>query len=102
MERPRLMSVSEAAADLHVSEAYVRRLLIERQLYGIKIGPVWAIFPNDLDAFKQIRRPPGRPAKAPVSTREREDAERVAGERKHDRTDHLLRRWGRKSPRTGT
>jgi hypothetical protein len=102
MDRPRLMSVSEAAADLHVSEAYVRRLLLGRQLYGIKIGPVWAIFPNDLDAFKQMRRPPGRPAKTPVSAQERESAESAAVERKHVRTDHLLRRWGRKSPPAGT
>jgi len=60
------MSVSEAAAELHVSEAYVRRLLLSRRLYGIRIGPVWAIFPDDLDAFRQVRRPPGRPARVPA------------------------------------
>jgi hypothetical protein len=101
MDRPRLMSVAEAAADLHVSEAYVRRLLLGGQLYGIKIGPVWAIFPIDLDAFRQMRRPPGRPAKNPVSAHERESAEQAAGERKHARTDRLLRKWSRKPGRAG-
>jgi excisionase family DNA binding protein len=63
------MSVSEAAAELRVSEAYVRRLLLSGRLYGIKIGPVWAVFPNDLDAFRQVRRGPGRPARVPAGVR---------------------------------
>ena len=47
MVRPRLLSVSEAAGELKASEAYVRRLLLRKRLYGIKVGPVWAIFPAD-------------------------------------------------------
>jgi len=61
VERPRLLSVAEAAAELDASEAYVRRLLLRQRLYGIKIGFVWAIFPEDLAAFKRTRRPPRRP-----------------------------------------
>jgi excisionase family DNA binding protein len=61
--RPRLLSVSEAAAELKASEAYVRRLLLRRRLYGIKVGTVWAVLPEDLEAFKRIRRAPGRPRK---------------------------------------
>jgi hypothetical protein len=61
--RPRLLSVSEAATELNASEAYVRRLLLRQRLYGIKVGPVWAIFPDDLEAFKRMRRGPGRPRK---------------------------------------
>jgi hypothetical protein len=38
-------------------------LLARQRLYGTKVGSVWAIYPDDLDAFKQIRRPPGRPRK---------------------------------------
>ena len=62
--RPRLLSVSEAAAVLKASDAYVRRLLLTRRLYGIKVGPVWAILPEDLERFKRMRRGPGRPPKA--------------------------------------
>jgi excisionase family DNA binding protein len=62
--RPRLLSVSEAASELNASDAYVRRLLLRRRLYGIKVGPVWAILPADLEKFKRVRRGPGRPRKA--------------------------------------
>jgi hypothetical protein len=62
--RPRPLSVVEAAAVLHTSEAYVRRLLASRRLYGIKIGPVWGVFAQDLESFMRLRRPPGRPRKA--------------------------------------
>ena len=56
--------MSEAAAELKASDAYVRRLLLTHRLYGIKVGPVWAIFPEDLERFKRMRRGPGRPPKA--------------------------------------
>jgi hypothetical protein len=42
----------------------VRRLLLQQRLYGIKVGPVWAILPEDLEQFKRMRRGPGRPRKA--------------------------------------
>lgn len=61
VERPRLMSVAEAAAELNASEAYVRRLLLRQRLFGIKVGTVWAVFPADLEAFQRTRRRPGRP-----------------------------------------
>jgi excisionase family DNA binding protein len=99
MDRPRLMSVSEAAQELHVSDAYVRRLLLNQRLYGIKIGPVWALFPNDLDAFRQLRRPPGRPPKVQASAQDQASAARVATERKQARTNRLLRKRGRSQVR---
>jgi hypothetical protein len=42
----------------------VRRLLLNPRLYGIKVGPVWAILPDDPEEFKRMRRGPGRPPKA--------------------------------------
>jgi hypothetical protein len=51
------------AAELKASDAYVRRLLLGQRLYGIKVGPVWAILPEDLEHFKRMRRGPGRPPK---------------------------------------
>ena len=103
--RPRLLSVSEAATELKASEAYVRRLLIRERLYGIKIGPVWAIFPSDLEAFKRTRRPPGRPPKLQVYGPNQAPPARVAGERIRAGTDRLLRKRRRQPGeprRTGT
>ncbi len=74
IERSRLLSVPEAAAELKASDAYVRRLLISQRLYGIKVGPVWAIYEEDLQMFKRLRRPPGRPPKAAAPTNEAADA----------------------------
>jgi excisionase family DNA binding protein len=81
VERPRPLSVPEVAAELNASDAYVRRLLISQRLYGIKVGPVWAIYREDLEAFRRLRRPPGRPRK-PV---EGPDKERSRGEGTFDR-----------------
>ena len=63
MKRPRVLSVADAAAELDASEAYVGRLLLRQRLYGTELGFVWAIYPDDLEAFKPMRRPPGRPRK---------------------------------------
>ena len=45
----------------------MRRLLASQRLYGAKIGFVWALYPDDIEAFKQMRRPPGRPRKPRLS-----------------------------------
>jgi len=82
----------------------VRRLLLRRRLYGIQVGPVWAIFPNDLEAFKRMRRNPGRPRKVERGELERASAARTAGERIQAGTDRLLRKRLRqpgKPQRTG-
>jgi|GEM_PF-1848080 len=92
MRRPRLFSVAEAAAELKASEAYVRRLLLRERLYGTKIGSVWAIYPDDLEAFSRTRRPPGRPRKLAQSKSERASAWHIAGERTNAGTDPLLRK----------
>jgi excisionase family DNA binding protein len=92
IRRPRLFSVAEAAAELKASEAYVRRLLIRERLYGTKIGSVWAIYPDDLEAFSRTRRPPGRPRKLEQSRSERATAFHIAGERSVAGTDALLRK----------
>jgi hypothetical protein len=42
----------------------VRRLLASQRLFGIKVGPVWGVYPEDLESFMRGRRPPGRPRKA--------------------------------------
>jgi hypothetical protein len=70
----------------------VRRLLLRNRLYGIKVGSVWAIFPNDLEAFKCMRRPPGRPRKVERNAIDRASAARTARERIRAGTDRLLRK----------
>lgn len=96
--------MSEAAAELKASEAYVRRLLLEQRLYGVKVGPVWAVFPDDLETFKTLRRPPGRPRTREAIAEDRASIARIAGERIRAGTDPLLRKRRRqleKPRRTG-
>jgi excisionase family DNA binding protein len=95
VERPRLLSVAEAAAELKASKAYVRRMLARQRLYGTKVGSVWAIFPDDVEAFKRTRRPAGRPRKLPEIVPDTASA--IAGERAHAGTRQMLRRRGRRS-----
>ncbi|PZS28682.1 MAG: hypothetical protein DLM58_16720 [Pseudonocardiales bacterium] len=79
------------------SAAYVRRLLLSHRLYGFKVGPVWAIYEQDLETFQRLRRPPGRPAQAPAhSTEESAMRLRVDGERALAGTDGALRKPRRK------
>ena len=92
-----MLSVAQAAAELNASEAYVRRMLLRERLYGIKVGIVWAILPNDLEAFRRTRRPPGRPRKLVASANDQASAIRVVRERKRAGTNRLLRKPRRKS-----
>ena len=87
-----MLSVSEAASELNASEAYVRRLLMRQRLYGIKVGVVWAILPDDLEAFRRTRRPPGRPRKMVVSAADEASTKRMTRERKSAGTNRLLRK----------
>ncbi len=91
-QRPRLLSVAEVATELDASEAYVRRLLMRQRLYAIKVGIVWAILPEDVEAFKRTRRPRGRPPKLVVSAADAASTKRVAGEKRRARTNRLLRK----------
>jgi excisionase family DNA binding protein len=92
IDRPRPLSVTQAAAVLQASEAYVRRLLIERRLYGFKVGPVWAIYAEDLESFQRLRRPPGRPPLARERPLGESDGRlRIDSERVSAGTDGALR-----------
>jgi len=66
-------------------------LLLRQRLYGIKVGTVWAIFPDDLIAFMRTRRSPGRPRKGAETGTDRALAGRMVSERKRAGTDRLLR-----------
>ena len=65
---------------------------------------MWAIFPNDLEALKRMRRPPGRPRKFERSALDLASAALTARERIRAGTDRLLRKRLRqlgKPQRTG-
>ena len=85
---PRPLSVAEAAEILRASDAYVRRLLITQRLFGIKVGPVWAIYRDDIDSFQRMRRQPGRPPKtARQAGNEKATRTRINVERATAKTD---------------
>ena len=77
----------------------MRRLLLRQRLYGIKVGTVWAILPNDLEAFRRGRRPPGRPRKVDTSAIDQAPAMRMAGDRERAGTDRLRRKRRFDKPR---
>jgi hypothetical protein len=91
--------VVEAAAALHASESYVRRLLASQRLYGIKVGPVWGVYPKDLESFLRVRRRPGRPrASAARPVGEEDTRNRITRVRRSAGTDDSLLKP--KRPRT--
>jgi len=94
MTGPPPLSVVEAAAVLDSSPAYVRRLLASRRLYGVKIGPVWGVYLEDVESFMRGRRPPGRPRKAAGRPIDEDDTRsRITHERASVRTqDSRLKR----------
>jgi hypothetical protein len=102
IDRSPPLSVPQVAAELQASEAYVRRLLISRRLYGVKVGPVWAIYPEDLEAFRRLRRSPGRPKSAEARPPEELDTRsRINRERASAGTDRALRKAARNRRRPG-
>jgi len=76
----------------------VRRLLLRERLYGTKLGFVWAIYPDDLEAFKRMRRPPGRPRKV-LEDRNRSSLADIADERARAGTGRVLRQQAGKAAR---
>ena len=57
-----LLDVAGAAAHLGVSEAFVRRLVLERRVRYFKVGKFVRFRPSDLDAFVEAgRRDPVEP-----------------------------------------
>jgi hypothetical protein len=73
----------------------VRRLLLRQPLYGIKVGVVWAILPDDLEAFRRTRRPPGRPRRLVTSAVDKASTTHMALARKRAGTNRLLRKQRR-------
>ena len=57
-----LLDVAGAAAHLGISEAFVRRLVLERRVRYFKLGKLLRFRPEDLDAFIETgRRDPVSP-----------------------------------------
>ena len=76
---------------MNASPAYVRRLLASRRLFGIKVGPVWGVYPEDVETFLRGRRPPGRPRKSAARPIGEDDTrDRITVERAAAGTDEAL------------
>jgi len=55
MER-RLLTVDQTAERLQVSSRWVRRILREGHLKGVKIGKLWRVEPEALEDYIKARR----------------------------------------------
>jgi excisionase family DNA binding protein len=55
-----VLDVSSAAAELGVSTGYVRRLLRQGRIRGVRVGNAWAIEARGWEDFKRRPRRPGR------------------------------------------
>jgi hypothetical protein len=67
MDVGHLMTVTEAAAEIGRSPVYVRALIAKTggkgpPFRGVKLGPLWMVYRDDVAAFSP--RPAGRPRKA--------------------------------------
>jgi hypothetical protein len=54
------LTVEEAARELDVEPAWVRGLVGEGKITGIKRGGIWFFDPTEIERYKSIRRKPGR------------------------------------------
>lgn len=52
----RLLTVDQAAEYLQVSSRWVRRILREGHLKGVKIGKLWRVEPEALEEYVKARR----------------------------------------------
>lgn len=59
-----VVTVHEAAIELGVSHVSVWRYIDKGRLPARRVGPIYLIDQSDLDAFKAIKRPKGRPRKS--------------------------------------
>jgi excisionase family DNA binding protein len=63
MEREHVV-ISEAARELRMSHVSVWRHIQAKKLPAERVGPIYVIRREDLDAFKARKREPGRPPKS--------------------------------------
>lgn len=56
------MTVDEVAVELELTPQRVREFCQQGRL-GRRVGRQWVITREELDAFKELPRPPGRPRK---------------------------------------
>lgn len=58
-----MLTATDVANELKLSKTRVLSLITSGRLKATKLGPIYVIDPKDLEAFKQIKREPGRPAR---------------------------------------
>jgi excisionase family DNA binding protein len=57
----KLISVTEAAQISNLTTRYIRRLIKEERIWGVKIGRNWLTTEKAIRDFLQTDRRPGRP-----------------------------------------
>ncbi len=65
MEKGELLSLPIAAKELGMSHTTLWRLVKAGKVTSVKVGNSYGIYRDDLDAFRKIERPIGRPRKQP-------------------------------------
>lgn len=58
-----VLDVTSAAAELRVSREYIRRLIREDRIRGVRVGQVWAIDQTSWEAFKRKPRRRAQPSR---------------------------------------
>lgn len=58
-----LLPTSEACKITGFSSAYIQRLLRDKRLEGVKLGPIWLVYQDSLTAF--VAQPRKRGPKGP-------------------------------------
>jgi excisionase family DNA binding protein len=61
------MRTDEVAAELHVSKTVVWRQITAGRLPAERIGRDWLVKREDVERFKRLERPRGRPRKQPAA-----------------------------------
>jgi len=52
----KFISTADAARMFNVSQAYIRRLVAERKINGIKIGNTWIILKSEIEKYDIKRK----------------------------------------------
>ncbi len=65
-----LLPTSEACKITGFSSAYIQRLLRDKRLEGVKLGPIWLVYEDSLTAFvaQPRKKGPKGPHKKPIPT----------------------------------
>jgi hypothetical protein len=68
MPSPELLTLVQAGAELGISPSRLRRMSIDKLFPADKYGDLWLVSRRNLEAFRALERPRGRPPKTTTPT----------------------------------